>query len=91
MKTKHISCDSVTVMILAKKKNVNSKYATDVIKKQQKFRNFKKSGRGWKKKRSGKKGVFFDIFLITEVQKLYIIGRGIIRVLSPHFYLIFPF
>ena len=35
-KKKHISCDSVTVMILAKKNNVNSKYTTDVIKKQQK-------------------------------------------------------
>ena len=34
LKTKHIFCDSVTVMILAKKNNVNSKYTTDVIKKQ---------------------------------------------------------
>ena len=48
-------------VIILVKNNVNSHYTTAVTKKQQKggFKNFLKSGRGWKKGGSGKKGMIF--------------------------------
>ena len=54
------SYHDVAVIILVKN-NVSSHYTTAVTKKQQKegFKNFLKSGRGWKKGGSGKKGMIF--------------------------------